>query len=209
MSKGTKELREIRATTERLANAVREARVDIAAVEARGELTREAKRQAVEARRDELRGEVHAIQSSGKEAMEALKAAAPAAPAIDPLEAMRIWARHERMLAAGTDPDSLAEQLTSEGDRTGLLVLSQELPSYLQSKGDDRRLVQSTLAAIKKMEGSLLKGEEAEYRQAATEAEDAAHRLQTNAGTVLMDGETTELLVGASTADNIDLTKED
>jgi hypothetical protein len=208
--KTKKELLEaIRGTAERLAKAVRDARADIAAVEARGELTREAKSQAVEARRDELREEAHAIESTGKEALDSLKAAAPEAPSVDPMEAMRIWARHERVLEGGMDdPGSLTERLAREGDRIGLIVLMQELPSYMQGKGEDRRLIDATLTAARKLEGSILEGREAEHRQAVAAAEDAAHRLQINAGTVLFDLETTELLVGATTAQDIDLTEE-
>lgn len=182
---------------DKLAQAVKSARADIAAVEGRSELTTQAKREAVEARRQELRDEVHAIEEECKAAADEVKGSVDPPPSVDPVEAMRSWGRIERLLDSGQDPTEVAAGLVQQKDRAGLTVLLQELPSYLQAAGGDRRTNDALVRAVRAQEVELRTPDEAEAHDALANTETALYRLQMNTNFVLKDGETTEMLVAA------------
>jgi hypothetical protein len=207
MTKPTKAAAQIAGGIKKMADAVRSARADIKTVEGRSELTRAAKREAVEARRQELREEVHGIQEHAEETLEKLRAAAPSSPDPEPLEAMRIWARLERLLKAGEDPTSVAQQLVTARDRTSLIVLRQELPAYMQANGESQ-VSAASLQALQKLEAPLMGATEKEYHDGLAEAEKASERLRLNGGFVLRDLETADRLFGVEDGEYIDI-KED
>ena len=199
------QLARIRKTNELLAEAVRDAREDIATVSATVEFTQEAKQKAIAARRDELREEIEAIRRRGATAIEKLRAGEPGPKKVELGEAERIWRRQRRLLDHGTDPLALAEELVDRGDADGLAVLQIELPDHLRAIGDERRVAEATMTAIRKVETPLLSGERAEYRGVLDEAEKAATLAETNCGLVGLDLEATEKVIGPTPDDGIQI----
>lgn len=200
-----KQLKQINSTREELADAVRAACSDIAAVRGREELTVTARGSAVEARRKELREAVEAIEERGKSALAELRAAAPRRKTVDPAEGSRLWRRYERRLEAGESPVSLAQALVAEGNQQGLHVLAEELPDHLRATGATPELFKAELEALRSVEQPLLSDAEAQHRDAVASAERGAEMLKINAGFVRKDAETTEQIFGDDPGDTIDL----
>lgn len=204
-------LTRIRNTNRLLADAVRSARADIAAVEKRKELTAEAKASAAKAREEQLREEVREIKEVGKSALEEIRAAAPQRAGVDPAEAARLWRRYERRLDQGEDPLTIARDLVKRGEAAGLQVLTEELPDYQRSTPEGKGQHQSErdlpLTAIRELERPFLTPEEIEHRDAIKAGEGAARMLELNCGLLAKDGLTLEQIFVEDSSQNIDLTE--
>lgn len=231
--KPKKALAIINAGREKLAAAVRDARKDISAIEARDEarlverrkaggisderfaqlrrncLTPAAIKDAIAARRDELREDLDSIKRETDEALSAIRGSEPTPDRPDPAEAERIWNRQRRRLDAGESPLSLAQALRAANDTEGLQILREELPDHLAAKGEDPRSSQAVLSAVRDVEGKVLTGDRAEHRQMLTAAEKAAGVVATNAGLAYKDLESTEAIFGATPEETIHLSQED
>lgn len=225
--KPKKALAIISAGRDQLAAAVRGARKDISAIEARDEarlverlnareiskeqfaqmrrncLTPAAVKESIAARRDELRDDLDSIKQETDEALSAIRDAEPKPDRPDPAEAGRIWNRQQRRLEAGESPLSLAEALRAANDTEGLQVLREELPDHLAATGEDPRTSGSVLTAVRDVEGKTLTGDRAEHRQMLGVAEKAAGVVSTNVGLASKDLERTEAIFGATPAETI------
>jgi hypothetical protein len=214
---------------EDIADAVRDARKDIAAIEARSEerllerrrsggvseenfarmrrdcLTPDAIRESVAARRAELREDIAAIKAGGDEALSAIRDAEPRPDRPDAGEAQRIWNRQLRRLEAGEDPLALAQSLKHAGDVEGFQILQEELPDHLRVVDADPRVARQTLQAVRRVESDVLTGDRAEHRQALDQAEKAATLLSTNAHLAEKDLDKTEAIFGATPEETIHL----
>jgi hypothetical protein len=230
--KPDKALKAIKETREQIANAVRNARKDIAAIEARDEarliarhrageidketfsklrrqsLTPMAVRESIAERRKELGEDIAEIRETADDALTAIRDAEPAAERPDPAEAQRIWSRQLRRLEAGEDPIALAQSLQAAGDGEGFQILQEELPDHLRVVDADPRTARQTLQAVGRLETDVLTGDRAEHRTVLSQAEKAASLMSTNASLVESDLEATTQIFGETPEMTIDLTKE-
>jgi hypothetical protein len=198
----------IRKMNAQLAELVRSARADIAAVEKRDELTTEAKAAAVAARRGQLQEEVKQCKTVGKNALEAIRGKAPSREPLDPAEVARLWERYRFRLDKGENPLRIAQDLTERGEAAGLRVLAEELPDWLRAtapEGQTQSERDAPLAAIRELETPFLTAEETEHRAATEEAQAAANMLELNTGLIAKDGETYEQIFADDPSQNIDL----
>jgi hypothetical protein len=198
-------LKRIGDTTSQLAAAVQAARSDVKAIEARDELTPEAKAERIQAVRDELREFAAEIHDEGKAALESVRAAAPRADAIDPGEAGRVWRRLERRLEAGEDPGVVARQLSGDGDVIGLRVLREELPDYLRAEKEPPALIRGYLTELDRAETPLLSEKDAAYRSELAATEKAVGLLGVNAQVIAKDAETADLLIDPTNGNPIEV----
>ena len=70
---------------------------------------------------------------------------------LDELKAGRVWVRLERQLDAGRDYLDLIAEARDRQDADALAVLRQELPSYLQATGGNRRAAELAATGAAKM----------------------------------------------------------
>jgi hypothetical protein len=212
---------------DQLAAAVRDARKDIASIEARDEarlikrrnageisderfrqlrrncLTESAVEESIAARRAELGEDVESIKQETDQALAAIREAEPTPDRPDPAEAARIWQRQRRRLDAGESPLGLAEALRVANDTEGLQVLREELGDHLAATGEDPRAAKSVLAGVRGIEAETFTGDRAEHREILGTAEKAASIVATNAGIAAKDLETTQAIFGATPEETI------
>lgn len=209
-------VRRIRGTTEKLADAVLEARKKIEAVKGRDELTEEAKAERIQGHREALLDAADEIQRYGARYLDrARERAMPPGPPSDPAEATlyetrkgRAWARIRPMLDSGRDPRHVAEHLVANQDRVGIAALREELPTYRELHRQDGETPASTahmtqliLREVGEVERPLLSDEELEKRDALADAERAHSFLTTNLGMVRQEREGTFFLAGEAGED--------
>lgn len=230
-------LAQIEKGRERLAEAVRDLRKDLARFEARDEaklierhrrgdisdkqfeerrrecLTPGALAAGEQEARDQFAETVRGIREDGTAALEQIRGAAPTRKALDPAEAGRVWARLQRRLDAGESPAALARSLADRGDRQAMQTLTEELPDHYEAQVTagkiDRRLIGPEMKAISTAERPLLDENETAYRETLERGERADGVLGTNAGLVAKDAETSEAIYGATKDQTIHLTEED
>jgi hypothetical protein len=205
ISRARRPAKQIRATTSRLADAVREARRRFEYWEG---LSNRYAAEHLQAKYDEVHAdfvkEYRKVRKEGERQLEkARKATEPPGLPRDPGAAMllerqkeRAWGRIRPMLEADRDPTEVAKRLADEGDRPGVEALIEELPAFLDARGNvdaessdyrDRR-IREAMAAVREHHSAVLTPEERAAHEGLAEAEKAHSTLETNLGFLKSEG---------------------
>jgi hypothetical protein len=198
-------LRTIRSGNEKLAEAVKAARKEVAKIESQKQYTPEARKAAADARMLELTEECASIRAATHETLAKLRDAAPTPGRLDPQEAGRIWRRLERRLEADQGPEAIAQDLVARGDREALQVLQEELPDYLSAAGMEPRAIERERRTVGIVATETANDEEKAHSAAVAEAERAAASVETNVVFVEKDGLDIEQIFGETPEHTIDL----